>query len=256
MWHTTSKGRLSTLPVEEHASVCSLHVLFHSWVTIWRTKALNSLVIRVRPRLCTATLNNYAANSMSQTAFISPMFCPDQSAMSHSDSTILLNKPPTSKNQSQCQCGDPYDDKCLDPTAELLTGTKMWRQNSCGTRVEWKLLSTLIAPPAHLLVSFLAAPRWVLQSTDELHNTLLSVPIIKAQRDCQDNAPHNNWLHKFTRLLQHVWSRCLIAVSAQLSYREKLFFLDIYFHPVLPSHLRRQLRIHQSVWLCRKCMQM
>lgn len=65
----------------------------------------------------------------------------------------------------------------------------------------------------------------------------LSVPIIKAQRDCQDNAPHNNWLHKFKRLQQHIWSCCLIAVYVQLSYGETFLFKCIFPHwpPLSPE---------------------
>lgn len=128
-----------------------------------------------------------------------------------------------SKSQSKCQRGVWCDDKWLNPTAELLTGTKMWRQNSCGTGVEWKLLSTLIAPRP-LTRFFLGSP--VLRVTERWWTPqhTLSVPIIKAQRDCQGNAPHNNWLHKFRRLKQHFRPCRLIAVSVQLSYRETFFF--------------------------------
>lgn len=56
-------------------------------------------------------------------------------------------------------------------------GTEILRDESW---VEAALRSN--CPPAHLLVSFLAALCWVLQSTDELYNTLLSVSIIKAHR--------------------------------------------------------------------------
>lgn len=98
-----------------------------------------------------------------------------------------------------------------------------WNQNSCGTGVEWKLLSTLIAPRP-LTRFFLGSP--VLRVTERWWTPqhTLSVPIIKAQRDCQSNAPHNNWLHKFRRLKQHFRPCRLIAVSVQLSYRETFFF--------------------------------
>lgn len=98
----------------------------------------------------------------------------------------------------------------------------MWGQNSCGMRVEWKLLYTLIAPlpPTRFFLGrpMLSATEhwWTLQ-----HN--LSFPIIKAQWDCQDNAPHNNKLHKFKRFKQQIWSHCLIAVSLQLAKPETIF---------------------------------
>lgn len=123
----------------------------------------------------------------------------------------------------------------------------MWRQNSCGTRVEWKLRSTLIAPRP-LTPFFLGSPMlrvterwWTPQHT-------LSVPIIKAQRDCQGNAPHNNWLHKLRRLKQHIRPHCLIAVYVQLSYLKTFFF----FGDCLPSHLRMQMGPVQTLWLWRE----
>lgn len=133
------------------------------------------------------------------------------------------------KASHKWQWGVWYDDKWLNPVAELLTGTKMWGQNSCGTRVEWKLFYTLIAPrpPTRFClgspVLSVTEHRWTLQHS-------LSAPIIKAHWDCQDNAPHNNKQRRFKRLKQQglvTLLNCSVPATGIAC---------------LASHLRRQLQ--------------